>query len=137
MAIAPQPKARPRILERRDSQREAARTKRDVYTAVAERDHYQCRCCGRKGQYDATIAANALHRHHLVYRSKQGLDTTSNLVSLDAICHSLIHARQLWIIGDDANDFLQFEIHEAAVIDVFGTRPVPPQVRIVTARRNI
>lgn len=130
------PKPRPRILDKRDEARERLRMVREVYRLVAERDQRRCRCCGRGGRYDATASEQALHRHHLVYRSKQGADTTTNLISLCAWCHALIHARQLWPVDADADRLVRFEIHEAAVIDVFGTKPLPRHVSMVTARRR-
>jgi hypothetical protein len=83
-----------------------------------------------------TQADRALHRHHVRYRSKGGEDATKNLVTLCAYCHAAIHARQLWIVGDNADQRLTFEVHEAAVIDLFGTKPLPASVHIVTERRR-
>lgn len=82
------------------------------------------------------MASSALHRHHLVYRSKQGADTTSNLLTLCAYCHALAHAKQLQILGTNADRALTYEIHEAAVVEIFGTKPLPQQVRIVASRRR-
>jgi hypothetical protein len=130
------PKPRARILDKRDEKRERERQVRELNRAIAERDSYRCRCCGREGQYDATQADRALHRHHVRYRSKGGEDATKNLVTLCAYCHAAIHARQLWIVGDNADQRLTFEVHEAAVIDLFGTKPLPASVHIVTERRR-
>lgn len=130
------PKPRPSVLRKRDVLRVREREAERVNRAIALRDDFRCRCCGRQGRYESTVAAKALHRHHVVYRSKQGVDTIENLVTLCAYCHALIHARQLWIVGNNANGRLQFEIHEIAVVDVFGTSVLPPHVHIVTARRK-
>jgi hypothetical protein len=100
---------------------------RAVRAAVSVRDRRRCRCCGRR---------EGLHLHHLVFRSKGGRWSTENIVTLDAICHALIHARQVWILGKNADRLLTFEIEEAAVIEVFGTRPLPGHVRIITASRS-
>jgi 5-methylcytosine-specific restriction endonuclease McrA len=122
------PKPRPRIFDKRDAAREKQRIQRSVYAKVSERDGRQCRCCGRK---------DSLHHHHIVYRSRLGEDSTANIVLLCAFCHSLEHvARQLTIIGTNADSVkLRFEIHEAAVVEIFGNRTMPRQVRIVTGRR--
>lgn len=125
------PKPRPRLLEKRDAQREQDREWDRVCAEILARDQRTCRCCERQGSYDV-FGAQALHRHHLQFRSRGGMDTSRNLITVCAICHSLIHARQLWPIGTDANKRISFEIHEAAVIDVFGTRVLPKHVRIVT-----
>lgn len=121
-----QPRPRPAIFDKRDISREKLQRQRSVYAAVNARDEHRCRCCGRKTQ---------LHHHHLVYRSKQGADSTENVLLLDAGCHALLHARQLWIFGKNADKRLTFEIDERAVVDVFGTKPLPRDVRIVKAGR--
>lgn len=121
------PKPRPRVLEKRDTAREKLAVLRRVYLAVDLRDDRKCRCCGRR---------DALHKHHITFRSKGGNDTTENLVTLDAVCHALLHARQLWILGKNADKRLTFEIHESAVVDVFGTKPLPRDVRIVVESRR-
>lgn len=127
MMLNPQPRSRPRIFDKRDEKREAEQIRRAVYAAVDARDQRRCRCCGRREK---------LHHHHLTFRSKGGQDTTQNLVTLDALCHALLHARQLWILGKDADTRLSFHIDEAAVVDLFGTRQVPRDVHIVTGSRR-
>lgn len=122
--LHPQPRPRPRVLDKRDTDREIAAIERSVRSAVQVRDEHACRCCGRK---------DALHLHHLTYRSRGGKWSTENIVLICAICHALLHARQLWIVGTNADRRLRFEIDERAVIDVFGHKPVPRDVRIVKA----
>jgi hypothetical protein len=122
-----QPKARPAVFDKRDRQREQDRIQKAIAFQVGERDHYSCRCCGRKEK---------LHRHHLTFRSRGGMDSTENELMLCKYCHALIHARQLWILGKNADKRVTFEIHEAAVVDIFGTRELPAHVRIVTESRT-
>ena len=122
------PKPRPQVFDKRDRQRERETRQKAVAFAVSERDKWLCRCCGR---------SEKLHHHHLTYRSRGGPDSTENELLLCQYCHALIHARQLWILGKNANARLTFEIHEAAVIDIFGTKPLPPHVRIVTNSRGM
>lgn len=122
-----QPRPRPAIFDKRDQQRDKLNRQRSVYAAVSARDARQCRCCGRR---------EALHHHHLVFRSKQGVDSSENVLLLCRWCHSLLHARQLWILGKNADRRLTFELHEAAVVDLFGTKELPRDVRIVTERRR-
>ncbi len=126
LMLCPQPKGRPSVFEKRDVSRERMALRRTVYAAVDARDERQCRCCGRREK---------LHHHHLTFRSKGGGDETSNVLLLCNWCHSLVHARQLWIFGKDANKRISFEIHEAAVVDLFGNKEVPRDVRIVTGAR--
>jgi hypothetical protein len=45
--------------------------------------------------------------------------------------HALEHAKQLWFVGANANERIEFEIHEAAVVEVFGNRVLPAHVRMV------
>ena len=121
------PKPRPAIFDKRDVQREKQSRQRSVYAAVDARDERQCRCCGRR---------DGLHHHHLVFRSKQGADCTENVLLLCKFCHALLHARQLWILGKKADKRLTFELHEAAVVDLFGSRVLPKDVRIVVESRR-
>jgi hypothetical protein len=118
-----QPKGRPSIFDKRDTSRERMTLRRSVYAAVDARDHRECRCCGRR---------ESLHHHHLTFRSKGGGDCTTNVLLLCRFCHALLHARQLWILGKNADKRLTFEVHEAAVVDLFGVKPVPRDVRIIT-----
>lgn len=122
------PKGRPAIFDKRDAQRERDRIQKAVAFAVSERDGRACRCCARK---------DGLHHHHLVFRSRGGADSTENELLLCKFCHALIHARQLWILGKNADKRLTFEIHEAAVVDLFGTKPLPSHVRIITSVRGV
>lgn len=57
-------------------------------TKVYQRDGWKCRHCGDR---------NALHPHHVVYKSHQGPDTLENLLSLCAQCHNAHHAGRLAI----------------------------------------
>lgn len=125
-----QPRPRPAIFDKRDVARERERIAHAVRAAVDARDHYRCRCCGREKGW------LSLHRHHLTYRSRGGVDSTENECLLCALCHALLHARQLWILGKNADALLTFEIAEAAVVDLFGTKELPRHVRIVTERRR-
>ena len=125
------PKPRPAIFDKRDERREAEAVQRSVTAQVDARDGYACRCCGReKGR------GLAMHRHHLVFRSKGGLWSTENIVLLCALCHALLHARQLWILGKNADKRLTFELHESAVVDLFGSKVLPRDVRIVVESRR-
>jgi len=129
--FAPQPKPRPRIFDAREDQREADRQKRAVYAEVDARDQKRCQCCGRRGNPEALTTLGKIHRAHIRDASRGGALTAGNLVSLCAWCHSLVHAKQLWIVGTDANAGVTFEIHEAAVVEIFGVKQLPAHVHIV------
>ncbi|MEW6747786.1 MAG: AAA family ATPase, partial [Planctomycetota bacterium] len=62
---------------------------------VLARDGHSCRCCGRK---------TGLHVHHIRWRSRKGRTRLSNLLTLCAHCHALLHHGYLVIEGEDASD---------------------------------
>jgi 5-methylcytosine-specific restriction endonuclease McrA len=126
------PKDRPSIIDKiNDPGREAKRIKREVHKAVDERDKRQCKCCGRKGNPNSTTAIGRLHRAHIQDASRGGAMETENILLLCWICHGLEHAKQLHIIGTNADKHVTFEIHEAAVVEVFGSRVLPSHVRMI------
>lgn len=57
-----------------------------LYEILYMRDNYQCRHC--KSRCD-------LHPHHIVYRSHQGPDELTNLITLCAQCHTAVHEHNL------------------------------------------
>ena len=61
---------------------------------VHSRDGWRCRFCHSR---------NALHAHHIIYRSQGGEDTSGNLITLCAKHHDLIHAHIFVLIGDANN----------------------------------
>lgn len=121
-----------RLEERQDKDRE----KRATYAEVDRRDARTCRCCGRKGNPNATTTIGRIHRAHIKDASRGGALSLENLISICWICHALEHAKQLFFVGENANVLgFKFEIHEAAVIDVFGARQLPRHVSIITGAR--
>lgn len=56
---------------------------------VLRRDRWRCRCCLRR---------DCLHVHHIVYRSRGGLDTTENLITLCCGCHEKVHLHRIVIL---------------------------------------
>lgn len=125
------PKPRPRILEKRDDKRAAEKLKREVFADVDYRDKRTCRCCGRKGNPNSATALGRIHRAHIHDASRGGSMASENLISLCSLCHCLEHAKQLFIVGTNAWQRIEFEIHEAAVVEVFAARRLPSHVRIV------
>lgn len=83
-------------------ERKAAEEKvwRDVCAAVDKRDGKQCRCCDRRSDPERTGLLERGHRHHIVYRSAGGTDTTDNLVTLCSGCHDDEHRNKLQIDGN-------------------------------------
>lgn len=73
------------------SARDASIRQADLYLAIERRDRGRCRVCCR-------IAW--LHRHHIIYRSRGGADTSDNLISVCRECHADIHGGTLKLHGD-------------------------------------
>jgi hypothetical protein len=130
-------KPKPRILQRRAEKRKADAEKRDVYLLVDARDCKQCKVCGRKGNPYAVDPLGKLHHVHILDASLGGEMKTWNLWLGCSICHALIHAKQLWPVTRNADQSMRFEIHEAAVVEVFGRKHLPAHVRIVTDARGV
>jgi hypothetical protein len=123
---------KPRIFEKVEERKAVDKQKRDTYREIDARDGRRCRCCGRKGNPNAVGALGRIHRCHIHDAGTQGAMSAKNLVSLCWLCASLETAKQLFIIGTDANrEDLRFEIMDAAVVDIFGERELPPNVRII------
>jgi hypothetical protein len=128
-------KPKSRILGKRAARAQAAAAQREVYQWVDARDGKQCRICGRKGNPYAVDPLGKLHHVHLLDASLGGAMKPWNLYLGCWICHALIHAKQLWPTTRNADLPMMFEIHEAAVVEVFGRRHLPPHVSIVTDPR--
>jgi hypothetical protein len=88
-----------------------ARAERALFKAVDARDGRNCRCCGRKSDPNAICLTKRGHRHHIVYRSAGGSDTTANLVTICYECHNDEHQHRLRIEGN-ADDALTFWRHD-------------------------
>lgn len=77
-------------------EREDAAIWRAVCRVVDARDGRECRACGKRTNPDA-IGLLRGHRHHMVYRSAGGKDTSENLVTLCAADHDAEHRSRLRI----------------------------------------
>lgn len=75
-------------------------TERTVNTDVDHRDNHRCRVCGRWCNPDAVTLLERAHRHHLLYRSRGGEDTTANKATLCPDCHADEHGGKLKLSGD-------------------------------------
>lgn len=56
---------------------------------VLNRDNYTCQCCKSKRK------DSKLEVHHIVFRSNNGSDDESNLITLCKTCHSLLHKSEI------------------------------------------
>lgn len=89
-----------RVDEKRERKTEAEAIWRAVCKAVDARDGRICRCCDKRSDPEATGLLERGHRHHIIYRSAGGADSTSNICTLCANCHSAEHHHRLRIEGD-------------------------------------
>jgi hypothetical protein len=63
----------------------------NVKQYILDRDNYTCQNC--------KATDTKLHVHHIVYRSKGGTDTPSNLITLCISCHDKVHNNEIEIKG--------------------------------------
>lgn len=122
---------RPHVIDKVKNDRAREKAKRKVYAEVDARDGKKCQCCGRRGNPDAITTLGRIHRAHIHDAGTRGPMTATNLLSLCWICAALETAKQLFIIGKNANRQVRFEIMEVAVEEVFGSQPLPSHVTIV------
>jgi 5-methylcytosine-specific restriction endonuclease McrA len=95
--MPPIPKPEPRATTKARRQRQQAKADRAVYAAVTARDGTCCRVCKVHLMFGF---ASLLRRHHIVYPSKGGKTTTSNVVTVCPFCHADIHAGRIRLSGD-------------------------------------
>jgi hypothetical protein len=70
-------------VEGKDYQEGVQKDYYNVKAYILDRDGYQCQKCKTK--------KDKLHVHHIVFRSKGGTDTPSNLITLCEGCHDKLH----------------------------------------------
>ena len=66
---------------------------------VLKRDGFRCKNCGMR---------SGLNCHHVVFRSHQGKDEASNLVTVCNECHEAIHRRCLFVEFDKVPEVFHF-----------------------------
>ena len=88
--------------------REAETLQREVYRAVDARDKGRCRACGKACSAYAVTMLEKAHHHHIVYRSAQGEQASSNVVTLCAQDHDAIHVKRTLAIDGNADIALTF-----------------------------
>ena len=62
---------------------------------VRQRDRHRCRHCK---------SGNALHVHHIVFRSRGGGDVSANLITLCNTCHDRVHVLGTLVILASSGD---------------------------------
>lgn len=66
---------------------------------VFERDGSECRNCEYEVSWNSGKHYSG-HAHHIIFKSQGGTHDMENLILLCMICHDMIHARQLFILGN-------------------------------------
>lgn len=102
-----------RVDEAREKEAAEEAVWRFVCKLVDQRDGKACRCCDKRSDPEATGLLKRGHRHHLVYRSAGGTDTTDNLVTLCADCHNDEHKNRLRIEGNPDVALIFFRQNDA------------------------
>lgn len=120
-------KTTPKAIDKEAEAKKAAKAKREVDKEVDRRDGKKCRCCGRKGNPNATTTLGKIHRAHIVDASKGGPYSAENLCSLCWICHAFEHAKKLFFAVHDANKPMKFLIAKSVAEDIFGKGKKPPK----------
>lgn len=64
---------------------------KELCSKVLTRDGYKCRVCKSR---------NNLSAHHVIFRSHQGSDVSSNMATVCIRCHDSIHRNDIVITGD-------------------------------------
>lgn len=87
-------------LDKTKAARAAALAWERVKAAIAKRDSYCCRMCGRACRYGDPIETRA-DAHHIILASQGGPDQSWNLIHLCRRCHDLCHkVKRFWLSGN-------------------------------------
>lgn len=98
----PCPKPTAPALVRDATRRKLASVNKRKRHMVRKRDKDRCRCCKHFVEVGHPDLRYHAHVHHIVYRSQGGGNEPSNLVTLCASCHTLIHAGRIFVTGRTA-----------------------------------
>lgn len=95
------PKPTPKKKEKRAKKTKNREWVSWVRERVFERDKNRCRVCQKPAE----------EMHEIRFRSLGGLVSLSNSIAVCRSCHRDLQQIRLDVVGDDANDFLQFIPH--------------------------
>ena len=100
--MIPKPEPRARVKARR--KRLKARHRSEVMQAVDLRDGMKCRVCRRSTTvYDLPLNP---HHHHIIFRSRGGVDSLQNIVLLCALCHDRVHRSGMLRLSGNADHLI-------------------------------
>lgn len=92
------PKPEPRWKTKAKKVAQEAKAQKECYAHVDRRDSHCCRVC--RARVGGVGMLQAVHHHHLVYRSRGGDHDTKNVLSLCVKCHSAVHHGEIRLSGD-------------------------------------
>lgn len=92
------PKPTPRWKDKVKKLSDDKKAERECYAQVDRRDSHCCRVC--RARVGGVGMLQAVHHHHLVYRSRGGAHDTKNVLSLCVKCHSAVHNGEIRLSGD-------------------------------------
>ena len=95
------PKPVPKKKEKRAKKAKSREWVSWVRARVFERDKNKCRVCAKRAE----------EMHEIVFRSLGGLISLSNSIAVCRSCHVELQQHRLDVVGEDANDPLQFIPH--------------------------
>lgn len=89
-----------RYERKRDAKAAAESQWTKLCRVVDHRDRLTCRACGRRCRPDAPSLLDRGERHHIIYRSAGGQDSSDNVVLICMGCHNDEHKHRLRIEGN-------------------------------------
>lgn len=92
------PKPPPRWKDKAKKLAAEVKAQKECYAQVDRRDSFCCRVC--RARVGGVGMLQAVHHHHLVYRSRGGDHDTANVVSLCVKCHSAVHNGEIRLSGN-------------------------------------
>lgn len=76
----------------------------DITDRVCEELQYICQYCGKKGQRSNSWRFDYLDGHHILLKSRGGIDAKENCYIAHRLCHQYIHGHNVIVsLGDYKN----------------------------------
>ncbi len=94
------PKPPPRYQVKGEKRKADEALKRAVYAEVDRRDDRRCRVCDCRCRQTMAEVGDRLEHHHLVFRSRGGKHTSSNVAVVCHACHVEVQQHRVTVTGD-------------------------------------
>lgn len=75
-----------------------------VKYAIAVRDEFRCRMCGKRCSYGSTYLIDRADPHHIIFSSQGGEDSTANCLVMCRQHHDEIHKLKRWYLSGNADE---------------------------------